>query len=145
MSRSDQLFARMRERAARNAPAEPQDAAPQGSVVRHTDPDQLQSSEPQDAIPHGYQGRPDPDAPRGLTANEMTRLRYLIQMADAEQLTIAMSLIFTQIREAGYTLSAPIDSMLWGQAPAWRILNGQGRTVGRVAWQNGEWTTETGR
>lgn len=86
-------------------------------------------------MPQGYR--------RGLTPGDMTVLRALIQQADATQLTIAMSLIFTQIREGGYTLSAPIESVLLGQPPAWRILDHRRQIIGTVAWQNGEWTTET--
>lgn len=76
---------------------------------------------------------------RGLSEVEMQMIRDGIRRASAEQLTLMIALVFTQIRESGYVLSAPIESVVYGQPPAWRVLDENRREIGRVSFDQGEW------
>lgn len=94
----------------------------------------------QDAVP------PEDEAPRsavgsGIVEPNMQWVRDMIQIMSAEQLTIIIALVFTQIRESGFTLSSPLESVVRGEPPAWRVLDDQRNEVGRVSFQNGEWQT----
>jgi hypothetical protein len=94
----------------------------------------------QDAVP------PEDEAPRpavgsGIVEPNMQWVRDMIPLMSAEQLTLVIALVFTQIRESGYTLSSPMESVVWGQPPAWRVLDGQRKEVGAVRFQEGEWKT----
>lgn len=137
MSRSEQFFERLRRRAVEEEERK--------VFAKYGD-------DPQDAVPEGHEPRPaavvfEPstgarDRISGIVEPNMQWVRDMVRLMSAEQLTILISLVFTQIRESGYTLSAPIDSVLSGQPPAWRILDAERKQVGAVRWVNGEWTTE---
>lgn len=102
-------------------------------------PDDVQDAVPPgDEVPrHGFAFPPP-----SLSTTDMDSVRELIRHASAEQLTIMIALVFTQIRESGFTLSSPMESVVNGRPPAWRVLDGQRRQVGAVTFQEGEWTTK---
>lgn len=108
-------------------------------------PDDVQDAvPPQDESPVNYQMVPAPRPAgigEGITPAEMVILRTYIRNASAEQLTIMIALVFTQIRESGFTLSSPMESVVRGQPPAWRVLDEQRREIGSVSFQEGEWKT----